>query len=77
MIRYAKEINLFITLRTSDGQIFPPYLSVLYDSIDVSDDGEVNKLSKDVSFQVTYEMNEEQIKDDTHVSPIMIFCLTM
>lgn len=77
MIRYAKEMTLFIKLRTSDGQIYPPYLSILYDSVDVSDDAEVAKSSKDISFKVTYEMDEGQIKDDTHVSGLDIKCILL
>lgn len=70
MIRYAKEIVLFIRLRTSDGQIYPPYLSIKYDSVDVSDNAEVAKTSKSVSFKVSYQMDESQIKEDINVSTI-------
>lgn len=73
MIRYAKDIELFIRLRTSDGQIYPPYISIKYDSVDVSDAAEVAKATKSVSFKVSYQMDEAKIKEDIHVRCMMVF----
>lgn len=67
MIRYAKEIEVIIRLRSSNGEIYPPYLKITYDSIDVSNAAEVARSSKSVSYKVTYEMNDKDIKDDTLV----------
>jgi meckelin len=73
MIRYAKEIHIIIRLRSSNGEIYPPYLNIKYDSVDVSNQAEVAKSSKSVSFRVSYEMNDSKIKDDTLVSNLFWF----
>ena len=70
-LRYAKDIELSIKLRSSDGEIYPPLLRIRYDFVDVTDeDTDFSKSTKTVSFTVSYEMDTEDIRKDTMVSEV-------
>ena len=68
-LRYAEDIELVISLRSSDGEIFPPLLRIKYGFVDVTDkDVDYSKVTKTVSFSVSYEMDTDKIREDTLVS---------
>ncbi|EDO36269.1 predicted protein [Nematostella vectensis] len=73
VIRYAESIEMSIRLRSSDGEIYPPFIKIKYNSVEVKDEAIVEKTSKDVSFSVTYTMDLETIDRDTKTA---IGCLS-
>ena len=67
-MHYAAKIQLKIRLRSSEGEIFPPLLQIMYEALDLSD--ETENSSKEVSFSISYEMDTEKIEDDTKVKQL-------
>ena len=65
-IRYSPKIELNIRLRSFDGEIYPPMLSIKYEALDVNDEDVLNS-NREISFAVTYEMDISKVKKDTEV----------
>lgn len=65
-MRFAEKIELNIRMRSSDGEIFPPLLRIRYRALDVNNE-EVLNGNHEVSFAVTYEMDDTKITKDTEV----------
>ena len=65
-MRFAEKIELNIRMRSTDGEIFPPLLRIRYRALDVNDE-EVLNGNHEVSFAVTYEMDDTKITKDTEV----------
>ena len=61
VIRYAKTIELVFSLRNPNGQIYPPYLKIDYETASST------TASVSVSFSTTYEMSTAQVTENVKV----------
>ena len=77
VMRYASSINLKIELRDQEnyGAIYPPLITIEYDEISEKD--YLQNADVEISFSVTYSMNQWKTKQDLSISIGVLCCFAV